>query len=127
MKTFKFMALAAAACLSFCLVSCKKDVDEKVSGTYGVTVNVDVDYNKGSGIIFSEMENAVNTVAKDFSFRTKANDDAIIAATDKVEKDYKDQADKEVVISVVFKPGNVVGQPEKNPEVVKAYTFKPVL
>ena len=76
---------------------------------------------------FSEMEKAVNTVAKDFSFRTKANDDAIIAATDKVEKDYKDQADKEVVISVVFKPGNVVGQSEKKPEVVKAYTFKPVL
>ena len=36
------------------------------------------------------------------------------------------QANKPIVVSVIFQPGNEMGQAEKKPIVIKNYTFKPV-
>lgn len=118
--------MGLAVLMALCLSSCSKNNnDEKVSGTYGVTANVGtIDYNKGHGIIFGAIENAVNETARNFSFRTDANDKAVIAAADKAAKEHENQSDIDIVISVVFKPGNVSGEAEKKPIEVKSYTFK---
>ena len=47
-------------------------------------------------------------------------------AADKVAAEYKDQADKPIVVSVVFRPGNAMGEAEKADIVIKKYTFTPV-
>ena len=126
MKTVKIFATGLAVLMALSLSSCKKTTgDEKVSGTYEVTANVEtVDYNKGHGVIFGAMESAVNETARNFSFRTDANDKAVIAAADKAAKEHENQSDIDIVISVVFKPGNVSGQAENKPIVIKSYTFK---
>lgn len=72
MKAFKFIALAAAACLTLCFTSCTK------------------------------------------------------TTADKAAEEHKDQANKKVVVSVVFQPGNAMGEAEKKPIVIKSYTFTPV-
>lgn len=127
MKTVKIFALALATCAALFLTSCNKDNNEKVSGVYGVTANVEtIDYNKGHGIIFQAIESAVNETAKNFDFKTDANDKAVIAAADKAAKDHENQSDIDIVIDVVFKPGNTMGQAEKKPILVKSYTFKAV-
>jgi hypothetical protein len=45
---------------------------------------------------------------------------------DKAAEEHKDQANKKVVVSVVFQPGNAMGEAEKKPIVIKSYTFTPV-
>ena len=110
------------------LVSCGKPGEEPVSGTYGVTTNLteDINYHVGYGIIFGAMEDAVTEASKGFSVRSEASDNAVKAAADKVYEERKNQSDKDVILTVVFKPGNVSGQPEKTPIPIKSYTFKAV-
>ena len=123
MKTVRIIAMALVACMALCLTSCNKNVSEPVSGTYGVTADKDVP--SGAGSIFAEMSDAV-TSAGNFSFRSEANDSAVKAAADKVYNERKGTSDINATISVVFKPGNVSGQAEKKPELVKAYKFEVV-
>lgn len=128
MKTIKFFAMALVACVAMCLTSCGKPGEEPVSGTYGVTTNLteDIDFNKGSGIVYHEMEEAVTEASKGFSVRSDASDNAVKAAADKVYEERKNYSDKAMILTVVFKPGNVVGQPEKKPIPIKSYTFEAV-
>ena len=110
MKTFKFIALAAVACLAFCFSSCTK-----------------VSSSEGSGVIFFAIRDAVITASKGFNVRSDANDKAVIAAADKAAEEHKNQANKRIVVSVVFQPGNAMGEAEKKPVVIKTYPFFPAL
>lgn len=123
MKIVKIACLALASALLF--ASCNKNADEKISGTYMCIPDIEVSAQEGSGIIFNEMEEAVQTAAAKYNFRTKESDAAVIAAADKVEAERKDYANKKIKIDVAFKEGNVAGQPEKTPVVLKSYTFTP--
>lgn len=126
MKAFKFIALTAAACLALCFTSCTKTsgTDQTV-GTYTAICDSDVSSSEGSGIIFFAIRDAVIKASKGFDFRTASNDQAVIAAADKAAEEHKNQANKKVVVSVVFQPGNAMGEAEKKPVVIKSYTFTP--
>lgn len=126
MKTIKFFALAIVACMALCFTSCTKTGDTDEFGTYTATCDVTVSSSEGSGIIFNQIRDAVLIAGKSFNFRNSANDKAVIAAADKKAEEYKDQANKPIVVSVIFQPGNEMGQAEKKPIVIKNYTFKPV-
>ncbi len=127
MKTFKFIALAAAACIAFCCSSCTKiSGDDTTVGTYTATCDADVSSSEGSGVIFFAIRDAVINASKGFNVRSNSNDKAVIAAADKAAEEHKDQANKKVVVSVVFQPGNAMGEAEKKPIVIKSYTFTPV-
>lgn len=128
MKAFKFIALAAVACLAFCLSSCTKTSgNDKTVGSYTAICDTEVSSAEGSGIIFFAIRDAVIKASKGFDFRTDSNDSAVIAAADKVAEEYKNQANKQVVVSVVFQPGNAMGESEKKPIVIKSYTFTPAI
>ena len=128
MKAFKLIALAAAACMAICFTSCTKvsGGDDKNLGTYGATCDVSVSTSEGSGVIFSAIRDAVIVTSRSFDFRTDANDKAVIAAADKAAAEHKDQANKKIVVSVIFQPANAMGEAEKKPIVLKSYTFNPV-
>ena len=104
MKTIKLVAMALVACMALCFTSCSIN-DPGDSGSYTATCDIAVTSNSGSGI---------------------ANDKVVIEAADKVAAEYKDQADKPIVVSVVFRPGNAMGEAEKADIVIKKYTFTPV-
>ena len=126
MKAFKFIALAVAACMTLCFTSCTKTGTDQTLGTYSATCNVEVSTSEGSGIIFSAIRDAVINASRGFDFRTDANDKAVIAAADKAAAEHKDQANKAIVVSVVFQPANAMGEAEKKPIVIKTYPFTPV-
>ena len=127
MKKFKFIALVAVACLSLCFAACTKITgNEKVLGSYTATCDITVYTSEGSGIIFGAIRDAVILAGRDYDFRTDAGDKAVIAAADKVAQEYKDQANKKITVSVVFQPGNAMGEAEAKPIVIKSYTFTPV-
>lgn len=127
MKAIKFIVVAVVACLALCLTSCeKRGVDEQLLGTYGAECDITVSNKEGSGIIFGAIRDAVIVASRGFDFRTPANDNAVIAAADKVAAEYKDQANKKIVVSVIFQPANALGESEKAPIVIKKYTFTPV-
>lgn len=88
--------------------------------------DTEVSYYKGSGIIFNEMDEAVQKAAANYKFRTKESDMAVIAAADKVAAERKDYSDKKFKIDVAFKEANASGQPEKTPSVIRSYTFTPL-
>ena len=126
MKAIKFIALAAVACLTLCFTSCTKTTgDDKNVGSYTATCDSDVSSSEGSGIIFFAIRDAVITASRGFNVRSDSNDKAVIAAADKAAEEHKDQANKKVVVSVVFQPGNAMGEAEKKPVVIKSYTFTP--
>lgn len=126
MKTVKTILLAVAACMALCFTSCNKTTDTgKDSGTYTAIADVDLSSKEGSGIIFYQIRDAVILAGRSFNFRTDANDKVVIAAADQVAAQYKDYANKKVVVSVVFQPGNAMGEAEKKPIVIKSYTFIP--
>lgn len=126
MKAFKFIALAAVACLAFCFSSCTKiSGDDKNVGTYTAISDVDVTSSEGSGVIFFAIRDAVINASRGFDVRTASNDKAVIAAADKAAEEHKNQANKKIVVSVVFQPGNAMGEAEKKPVVIKSYTFTP--
>ena len=128
MKVFKLIAVAATACLALCFTSCTKTTgDDKVVGSYTATCDTDVSSSEGSGVIFVAIRDAVIKASKGFDFRTDANDKAVIAAADKAAEEHKNQANKAIVVSVVFQPGNAMGEAEKKPVVLKSYTFNPSL
>ncbi len=122
MRIVKSLILAIAAALL--LSSCQVIKPEGTLGTYSVTCDKTVSANTGNGVIFNTMYDAVAKLK--FDFRTSANDKAVIAATDKVAEEYKDQASEPIVISVVFKEANAMGEAEKKPVVIKSYNFTPV-
>ncbi len=125
MKTIKLIAMAFAACMALCFTSCSiKDPGD--SGSYTATCDVAVTGNEGSGIIFNKIRDAVILAGRGLDFRTAANDKVVIEAADKVAAEYKDQANKPIVVSVVFRPGNAMGEAEKSDIVIKKYTFTPV-
>ena len=126
MKLIKFFTLAIAATLMF--ASCgDTSSDEPVLGTYSCTCDQNVASSTPNGVIFFAMQNEVIKVSKDFNFRTKENDNAVIAAADKVAKEYKDQAEeKTLTVSVIFTEANAMGKPENKPVVLKDYTFTPI-
>lgn len=126
MKPFKLVVLAVAACMALCFTSCGKINDPGDSGSYTATCNIAVTGSEGSGIIFNKIRDAVILAGRDFNFKTDANDKVVIAAADKVAAEYKDQANKAIVVTVVFRPGNAVGEAEKADIPVKSYTFTPV-
>ena len=121
MKLVKILALAVATALLF--VSCTQNNSEAPHGNYVVTCDKDVSLLSGSGSIFSEMYDEVAKLG--YEVRTAANDKAVIAATDKVYEARKNQASEALTISVGFKEGNVSGQPENTPVVIKTYTLTP--
>jgi hypothetical protein len=126
MKAIKFIALAAVACLTLCFTSCTKTTgDDKNVGSYSAICDSDVSSSEGSGIIFFAIRDAVITASKGFNVRSDSNDKAVIAAADKAAEEHKNQANKAVVVSVVFQPGNAMGEAEKKPVVIKSYTFTP--
>ena len=126
MKAIKFIALAAVACLTLCFTSCTKTTgDDKNVGSYTATCDSDVSSSEGSGVIFYAIRDAVISASRGFDFRTDSNDKAVIAAADKKAEEYKDQANKPIVVSVIFQPGNAMGEAEKKPVVIKSYTFTP--
>jgi hypothetical protein len=127
LKGFKFIALAAVACLTLCFTSCTKTTgDDKNVGSYTAICDSDVSSSEGSGIIFFAIRDAVITASRGFNVRSDSNDKAVIAAADKAAEEHKNQANKAVVVSVVFQPGNAMGEAEKKPTVLKSYTFVPV-
>ena len=119
----KFFAMAVAAVVAFSITSCKTDDGEKVSGTYGVSADIAVDNAPGS--IFWDMSDAVTKAAEGFKFRTAESDNAVVAAADKVYAERKNQSDKEMTLTVYFKPGNSMGEAEKAPIKLKDYKFAP--
>ena len=127
MKAFKFIALAAVACLALCFSSCTKiSGNDKTVGSYTATCDINVSSSEGSGIIFVAIRDAVITASRGFDVRSDSNDKAVIAAADKAAEEHKNQANKKIVVSVVFQPGNAMGEAEKKPVVIKSYTFTPV-
>ena len=125
MKTIKLIAMAVVACVALCFTSCSiKDPGD--SGSYTATCNIAVTGSEGSGIVFNKIRDAVILAGRDFNFRTAANDKVVTDAADKVAAEYKDQANKAMVVSVVFRPGNAMGEAEKADIVIKQYTFTPV-
>lgn len=80
----------------------------------------------GSGVIFTAMYDEVAKLAREMNFRTDANDKKVIAATDKIAAEYKNQASEKITISVVFTEANESGKAEKKPVVLKSYVFTPV-
>ena len=93
--------------------------------SYTAICDTEVSSSEGSGIIFVAIRDAVITASRGFDFRTDSNDKAVIAAADKAAEEHKNQANKKVVVSVVFQPGNAMGEAEKKPVVIKSYTFTP--
>lgn len=129
MKTLKLIAMAVVACIALCLTSCSEinnGGSDPVIGSYGATSDIAVSSSEGSGVIFNAIRDAVINTSRGFDVRTKENDKAVIAAADKVAGQYKDQANKKIVVSVIFQPGNAMGEAEKKPVVLKSYTFTPV-
>ena len=122
MKFVKTIILTIAAALLF--VSCEKSGPEGVLGTYGAACDKTVSQSTGSGIILKEMQDAI--AALKFDFRTKENDKAVLAATDKIASERKDYASETIKISVYFKEANAMGEAEKKPVYLKEYTFTPV-
>ena len=117
--------MAVVACVALCFTSCSiKDPGD--SGSYTATCNIAVTSSEGSGIVFNKIRDAVILAGRDFNFRTAANDKVVTDAADKVAAEYKDQANKAMVVSVVFRPGNAMGEAEKADIVIKQYTFTPV-
>lgn len=109
MKTFIFIALAAAACLAFCFSSCTKiSGDDKTVGTYTATCDADVSSSEGSGVIFFAIRDAVINASRGFNVRSDSNDKAVIAAADKAAEEHKNQANKKIVVvkSYTFTPAN---------------------
>ena len=126
MKAVKFIALAIVAGMALCFTACTKVNDPGDSGSYIATCDITVSNNEGSGIIFNQIRDAVILAGRGLDFRTAENDKVVIAAADKVAAEYKDQANKAIVVSVVFRPGNAMGEAEKPDIVIKKYTFTPV-
>ena len=128
MKAIKIIALAIASCVALGLASCTKTSTDTGTdvGIYTCTCDVNVSSSEGSGIIFCAMRDAVLKATKDYSTRSSAGDSAAISAAEKAANDHKDQANKAIVVSVVFQPGNSMGEGEKSPVVLKSFTFKPV-
>lgn len=126
MKAIKLIAMAAAACMALCFTSCAKINDPGDSGSYTATCNIAVSSSEGSGIIFNKIRDAVILAGRDFNFKTDANDKVVTDAADKVAAEYKDQANKAIVVTVVFRPGHAMGEAEKPDIPVKSYTFTPV-
>lgn len=122
MKLFKIITMAVLSALLF--VSCEVTGPEGVLGTYSVTCDKVVSNNTGSGIIYTQMYDAVAKLK--FEFKTASNDKAVIAATDKVAEDYKNQASEKITLSVVFTEANALNEAQKKPIVLKTYTFTPV-
>ena len=124
MKRFLLFLLVP---LALCFTSCTKTTDNgKDVGTYTAICDTDVSSSEGSGIIYVAIRDAVIIASRGFDFRTADNDKAVIAAADKAAEEHKDQANKKVVVSVVFQPGHAMGEAEKKPVVIKSYTFTPV-
>ena len=126
MKAIKLITLAVAACMALCFTSCTTTGTDTEIGNYTCTVDVTVSAYEGAGIVFYAMRDAVIKASRDFDFRTSANDNVVIAAADKTAQEYKDQSNKKINVSVVFQPGNAMGEAEKKPVVLKTYTFVPV-
>ena len=126
MKAIKLVTMAVVAFMALGLTSCTKNIQDPVVGDYTVISDITVNRNEGSGIIYYQMRDAVINAARGADVRSEATDKAVIAAADVVAHDYKDQANKKVVLSVVFQPGNAMGEAEKKPTVLKSYTFVPV-
>ncbi len=126
MKTIKLIAMAVVACVALCFTSCSKINDPGDSGSYTAICDIAVTGSEGSGIIFNKIRDAVILAGRGFNFRTSANDKVVTDAADKVAAEYKDQANKPIVVSVVFRPGNAMGEAEKADIVIKKYTFTPV-
>lgn len=124
MKRFLILLLVPFA-LSF--TSCTKTTDTgKDAGSYTAICDDNVSSSEGSGVIFFAIRDAVLNASRNFDFRTDANDKAVIAAADKAAEEHKNQANKKIVVSVVFQPGHAMGEAEKKPVVIKSYTFTPV-
>ena len=80
----------------------------------------------GSGVIYTTMYDEVAKLTREMDFRTDANDKKILAATDKIAAEYKNQASEKITISVVFTEANESGKAGKKPVVLKSYVFTPV-
>ena len=124
MKTFKTVLIALAAALLF--VSCTGNVNDPVKGTYKCTCDKDVSSYTGCGNIFNSMNDAVITAINGRDTRLKANDDIAVNAAAKVAEELKDQAETDFTVYVVFQEGNVMGENEKKPVILKSFNFKPV-
>jgi hypothetical protein len=127
MKAFKIIALATAVCLTLCFASsCTKiSGNDKDMGSYSAICDSNVSSSEGSGIIYFAIRDAVINASRGFDFRSDSNDKTVIAAADEAAEEHKYQANKKVVVSVVFQPGNAMGEAEKKPVVIKSYTFTP--
>ncbi len=127
MKATKSILIAIAACMVFCITSCNQiDNSDPVVGIYTCIPDINVSSSEGSGIIFGAMRDAVLKATRQYDIRSSAGDNAAVSAAEGVAAQYKDQANKKIVISVVFQPGNAMGEAEKKPVVLKSFTFTPV-
>jgi hypothetical protein len=121
MKTLKMIALAAVASLALCISSCTKTTDTGENfGTYTCMPSVDVSSKEGSGMILSNMRDAVILVCRDknINYRTSENDKLVIAAADEVYNKEKGNANKTMDVLLVFQPA---GETDKPSVTVKTY------
>jgi hypothetical protein len=126
MKAIKLITLAVAACVALCFTACTKTGTEPEVGTYTCTVDVTVSAYEGAGIVFFAMRDAVIDASRGFNVRTPENDSIVLAAADAAAKEHGDDSNKLMSVAVVFQPGNVMGEAEKEPIVLRRYTFVPV-
>lgn len=120
MKTIKFIALAIVACMALCFTSCTKTGNSSDSGDYTATCDVAVSNSEGSGIIFYKIRDAVIIAGRGLDFRTPANDKIVIDAADKVAAEYKDQANKPIVVSVISSPATLWAKLKRSPSSSRA-------
>lgn len=121
MKTLKMIALAAVAGLALCISSCTKTTDTGANfGTYTCMPSVDVSSKEGSGMILSNMRDAVIMTCrnKNINYRTSENDNLVIAAADEVYNKEKGNANKTMDVLLVFQPA---GEKDMPSVTVKTY------
>ncbi|MBQ6074207.1 MAG: hypothetical protein IJK90_09890 [Bacteroidales bacterium] len=126
MKAIKSIAIAIAACMALLMASCTEISPEPKVGSYTCTADINVSSSEGSGIIFFAMRDAVLKATRGYDTRSSAGDNAAISAAESAAAQYKDQANKKIVVSVVFQPGNEMGKGDSKPVVLKSFTFTPV-
>ena len=126
MKAIKLITLAVASCMALCFTSCTKTGTDTEIGNYTCTVDVTVSAYEGAGIVFFAMRDAVIDASRGFNVRTPENDSIVLAAADAAAKEHGDDSNKLMSVAVVFQPGNVMGKAEKEPIVLRRYTFVPV-
>ena len=124
MKTLKMIAVAAVAGLALCISSCTKTQDSGENfGTYTCTASESVTTKEASGMVFSNMRDAVILACRnnDIHYRTSENDKIVIAAADEVYNKEKGNANKTIDVYLVFQPSSTLGEAEKQSVKVKTY------